>query len=26
MPKNSAGDYVPDWNIFIRMVEYLDVK
>jgi ABC-type transport system substrate-binding protein len=26
MPKNSAGDYVPDWNIFINMTHYLDVK
>jgi oligopeptide transport system substrate-binding protein len=26
MPKNSAGDFVPDWNIFARMTEFLDVK
>lgn len=25
MPKNSAGDYSPDWNIFRRMYEYLSV-
>jgi ABC-type oligopeptide transport system substrate-binding subunit len=26
MPKNSAGDFVPDWNIFIRMNDFLEVK
>jgi oligopeptide transport system substrate-binding protein len=26
MPKNSAGDFVPDWNIFRSMQEYLDVQ
>jgi len=26
MPKNSAGDPVPNWNIFTRMYEYLEVK
>jgi len=25
MPKNAQGDYVPRWNIFWRMYEYLDV-
>ncbi len=25
MPKNAQGDYVPDWNIFIRMTDYLQV-
>jgi peptide/nickel transport system substrate-binding protein/oligopeptide transport system substrate-binding protein len=25
MPKNKAGDYVPFWNIFTRMYEYLEV-
>lgn len=24
MPKNKAGDFVPMWNIFIRMYEFLD--
>jgi oligopeptide transport system substrate-binding protein len=26
MPKNNAGDFVPDWNIFVRMQEYVEVK
>jgi oligopeptide transport system substrate-binding protein len=26
MPKNKAGDFVPDWNIFARMQDYLEVK
>ena len=26
MPKNAAGDYVPRWNIFTRMYEYLEVE
>ena len=26
MPKNSAGDPVPNWNIFVRMYDFLDVK
>ncbi|HEY3109050.1 MAG TPA: peptide ABC transporter substrate-binding protein, partial [Chloroflexota bacterium] len=26
MPKNSAGDSVPNWNIFVRMYDFLDVK
>jgi len=26
MPKNKAGDFVPDWNIFVRMQDYLEVK
>jgi peptide/nickel transport system substrate-binding protein/oligopeptide transport system substrate-binding protein len=25
MPKNTAGDYVPMWNIFTRMYEFLEV-
>ena len=25
MPKNAAGDYVPKWNIFNGMYEFLDV-
>jgi ABC-type transport system substrate-binding protein len=25
MPKNSAGDYVPAWNIFLRMYDFLTV-
>jgi oligopeptide transport system substrate-binding protein len=25
MPKNTAGDYVPYWNIFVRMYDYLTV-
>jgi ABC-type oligopeptide transport system substrate-binding subunit len=26
MPKNKAGDWVPYWNIFRSMVNYLEVK
>jgi len=26
MPKNKAGDFVPDWNIFVRMQDYVEVK
>ena len=26
MPKNAAGDYVPTWNIFKRMYNYLEVE
>jgi ABC-type oligopeptide transport system substrate-binding subunit len=26
MPKNSAGDWTPTWNIFTDMYSYLDVK
>ena len=26
MPKNKAGDFVPDWNIFRNMRDYLDAK
>jgi oligopeptide transport system substrate-binding protein len=25
MPKNQAGDFVPAWNIFVRMYDYLSV-
>ena len=25
MPKNSAGEYVPSWNIFVDMYSYLSV-
>jgi oligopeptide transport system substrate-binding protein len=25
MPKNAQGDYVPNWNIFVRMYDYLKV-
>jgi ABC-type transport system substrate-binding protein len=26
MPKNKAGDYVPNWNIFRSMNDFLEVK
>ncbi|HZO28115.1 MAG TPA: peptide ABC transporter substrate-binding protein [Chloroflexota bacterium] len=26
MPKNAAGDFVPKWNIFNRMYEFLEVE
>jgi oligopeptide transport system substrate-binding protein len=26
MPKNKAGDFVPDWNIFRNMRDFLDAK
>ena len=26
MPKNKAGDFVPDWNIFRSMRDFMDVK
>ena len=26
MPKNKAGDFVPDWNIFRSMRDYLEAK
>jgi hypothetical protein len=26
MPKNKAGDFVPDWNIFRSMRDFLEAK